>query len=102
MACIAGSLRSIGRVALTDRKVAFNQQINSITPICSDSSYLYFVLSSKYFTDVMKSKAGGTATPIINRGLWDNLPIPLPPLEEQKRIVAKLEEVLPLCDALIK
>ncbi|WP_158238008.1 restriction endonuclease subunit S [Emticicia sp. TH156] len=29
--CIAGSLRSIGNVALTNRRVSFNQQINSIS-----------------------------------------------------------------------
>jgi restriction endonuclease S subunit len=31
-----------------------------------------------------------------------NVPIPLPPFEEQKRIVAKIEELLPYCDQLIK
>ena len=45
----------------------------------------------------MKENAGGTATPIINRGLWDAIIIPLPPIEEQHRIVAKIEELLPLC-----
>lgn len=49
---------------------------------------------------IMKERAGGTATPIINRGLWDSLLIPLPPLAEQRRIVAKLEEILPLCERL--
>lgn len=48
----------------------------------------------------MKERAGGTATPIINRGLWDSLLIPLPSLAEQRRIVAKLEEILPLCERL--
>src|SRR5438128_318153 len=30
--CIAGSATSIGNVTITDRKVAFNQQINAVTP----------------------------------------------------------------------
>ena len=32
VACIAGSIESVGRAALTDRKVSFNQQINAIQP----------------------------------------------------------------------
>lgn len=40
------------------------------------------------------------ALPIVdNKELFERL-IPLPPLAEQKRIVAKLEKVLPLCDRL--
>lgn len=95
--CIGGS---IGKAAISDREVSFNQQINAITPIQCSSEYLYAVLSSEYFIGTMKEKSGGTATPIINRGLWDSLLIPLPPVIEQKRIVAKLEELLPLCDRL--
>ena len=95
--CIGGS---IGKAAITNRKVAFNQQINTITPLQCLSEYLFSVFQSAYFITTMKEKAGGTATPIINRGLWDKLLIPLPPLAEQKRIVQKLEEILPLCDKL--
>ena len=95
--CIGGS---IGKVAITDRKVAFNQQINVVSPLFCLSKYLFAVMQSAYFTISMKERAGGTATPIINRGLWDSLCIPLPPLAEQKRIVAKLEEILPLCERL--
>lgn len=95
--CIGGS---IGKVAITDRKVAFNQQINVVSPLFCLSKYLFVVMQSVYFTTSMKERAGGTATPIINRGLWDSLCIPLPPLAEQKRIVAKLEEILPLCERL--
>lgn len=104
--CCAGSIMqvciggSIGKAAITDREVTFNQQINVVSPIACVSEYLFAVMQSAYFTTSMKERAGGTATPIINRGLWDALLIPLPPLAEQKRIVAKLEEILPLCERL--
>lgn len=95
--CIGGS---IGKAAITDQEVTFNQQINAISPILCVSKYIFSVIQSAYFITSMKDRAGGTATPIINRGLWDSLLIPLPPLAEQKRIVAKLEEILPLCERL--
>lgn len=95
--CIGGS---IGKAAITSMKVAFNQQINSLTPIKCSSQFLFAIFQSAYFISNMKEKAGGTATPIINRGIWDSLLIPLPPLAEQKRIVEKLEEILPLCENL--
>ena len=104
--CCAGSIMqvciggSIGKAAITDREVTFNQQINVVSPIACVSEYLFAVMQSAYFTTSMKERAGGTATPIINRGLWDALLIPLPSLAEQKRIVAKLEEILPLCERL--
>ena len=106
--CCAGSIMqvciggSIGKAAITDREVAFNQQINVVSPIACVSEYLFTVMQSAYFTTSMKERAGGTATPIINRGLWDSLLIPLPPLAEQRRIVAKIEELLPLCERLRK
>ena len=44
MSCIAGSITSIGRVCITDRTVAFNQQINAIIPEKYNIQFLYVLL----------------------------------------------------------
>lgn len=90
--CIGGS---IGKCAINLVDVSFNQQINAITPLICNHLYVYFLLDSKFFLLSMLSKATGTATPIINKTSWENLLFPLPPLEEQKRIVAKIQELMP-------
>lgn len=40
------------------------------------------------------------AQPTLNVGLIEQTPIPLPPLAEQHRIVAKVDELMALCDQL--
>lgn len=50
VACIAGSLSSIGKCCITTKNVAFNQQINAITPygdFCN-SIYLYELIRNSY------------------------------------------------------
>lgn len=88
--CIGGS---IGKCAIVNKRSAFNQQINSISPIISDYKFVYYVLQTDYFYLMMKDLATGTATPIINRGNWEKILVPLPPLSIQHRIVEKIEEV---------
>ena len=88
--CIGGS---IGKAAIANKKVCFNQQINSISPIIICSEYIYMIMQSSYFLKKIKTQAGGTATPIINRGIWDYLLIPIAPISEQKRIVEKQREL---------
>ena len=92
MVCIGGSL---GKCALTDRDVSCNQQINTATP-CQDIAplYLFYVLDSDYFYKKANDNSTGTATPIINRSLWENILIPIPPQAEQERICIKIKGIL--------
>lgn len=58
----------------------------------------------KYYIDYLnpRNKASATAQPVISGKLIYPLLFPLPPLGEQKRIVAKIEELLLLCEKLKK
>ena len=67
-----------------------------------DVKYVDYVLKSPLTRNYFSKNASGTSEsmPKINQGIVSATLIPLPPLAEQKRIVAKLEEILPLCDRL--
>ena len=88
--CIGGS---IGKCAIVNKSVTFNQQINSITPILCEHKFLYYYLLSNTFFLAMIEKSTGTATPIINKGNWERLLFPLPPLAEQQRIVESIDAI---------
>ena len=88
--CIGGS---IGKCAIVNKPATFNQQINSITPYSCNVEFVHIVLQSEYFRLAIMDKATGTATPIINRGNWETLLFPLPPLKEQLRIIEKYKGV---------
>ena len=88
--CIGGS---IGKCAIVNKSVTFNQQINSITPILCEPKFLYYYLLSNTFFLAMIEKSTGTATPIINKGNWERLLFPLPPLAEQQRIVESIDAI---------
>ena len=89
--CIGGS---IGKAAICDFDISFNQQINAIEPIICNSKYLFYAISAPYFISRVKDKAGGTATPIISKGQWENMLMPLSPLKEQQRIATRIDNLL--------
>jgi type I restriction enzyme S subunit len=62
--------------------------------------YLWIVLRSPFFVICVEEKMRGQAYPAINDRDFAPLPFPIPPLAEQHRIVAKVDQLMALCDEL--
>ena len=60
----------------------------------------YFLLFLQKEQEQMKKSASGGVQAFVSLKFLRNYLLPLPPLTEQKRIVARLEELLPLCERL--
>ena len=82
---------SIGETAIARKEMATNQQFNSLTPLTSDLSceYLYYVATT--LKDKLLRVSGSTTISFVSMGKLKEIEIPLPPLAEQQRIVAKLD-----------
>ncbi|MEH8247985.1 restriction endonuclease subunit S [Aeromonas veronii] len=65
-------------------------------------SKVYFkrVIESSYFTDYAFSKATGSTIKNLGLKAMNEFPIALPPIEEMKRIISRIEQLIALCDQL--
>lgn len=86
MVCIAGSIASIGRVCITDRKVTFNQQINAIEPQNYDVIFLYVLLqiSKEYLVEDINMALKG----ILSKSRLQDKEFIVPPIEDQRVFAA--------------
>ena len=66
--------------------------------LCPD--YLYYFMQTQLYWSQLRNGTIATAQPNCNGQTLSKMIIPLPPLNEQHRIVAKIEELLPYCDKL--
>ena len=97
--CLEGG--SAGRkMGLVEQEIAFGNKLFAV--VCKswiDPQYLLiYFLSSKFQSDFQAQLSGIIGG--ISKAKFSNLQIPTPPLEEQKRIVNKVKELMTLCDSL--
>ena len=92
---------TIGKTGLTTVEGTCNQQINAIIPTSViQSKYLYYVCISNYMQHKITTNASATTLPILNKGNFSKIAIPIPPLQEQSRIVESIEHWLSLVDCI--
>lgn len=89
----------IGYVAIAANPLATNQGFKSCVPFIAElSDYIYYYLMA--VSDELEQNATGTTFKEVSGKIVGQIPVSLPPLAEQKRIVAKIEELMALCDQL--
>ena len=88
---------TIGRVSILDIDAYHNEAIISIFPFLDKDNCLrnYLFLVLPYITQFGNSKKAIKGRTLNSKSL-DNLLIPLPPVEEQKRIVDKMGKIIAL------
>jgi len=67
-----------------------------------DVGYIHLAMSHDASRDFLRARASGTSgsMPKINQTALKSLPLPIPPLAEQRRIVAKVDQLMALVDKL--
>ncbi|MBM6924290.1 restriction endonuclease subunit S [Hydrogenoanaerobacterium saccharovorans] len=91
---------NIGDVAILDFDGCFPDSVvgfNAYKPIVSNEFFMYGLMCYK---TILGKLSRSTAQKNINIEILSQIAFPLPPLSEQKRIVEKLEQLLPLCERL--
>ena len=76
----------------TDRQFCFQRHIGLIKPTISNE-YLSFVLKSNYIKSLCDKLATGTAQKTVGLDTLRSLYVPIAPIEEQERIVAKIKHL---------
>lgn len=93
---------TIGRTSLVpqDSDFALVRSVALIKPLFLNSQYLKYAMDSELLQSSIHKKKRGGAQPCLYLSEIQLFPFSLPPLPEQHRIVARIDELMALCDKL--
>ena len=90
---IAGTIGAVGSVPEKFHMMNLTENAARITPHCVDRQFLKYALSSQFVQDQLQDKVNQMAQPKLALTRIKTTLLPLPPLAEQQRIVARVEEL---------
>ena len=98
---IIGDALKIGALNETDAPAILYQRVGRFDVYLAGlSAYLLYFAQSPLFVSRLKSKLQGVDQPFVTKPSLMNIPLPLPPMDEQYRIVAELERRLSVVEEL--
>lgn len=90
--CIAGSVDRIGDAAITNRKVAINQQINAVLPLKKvEGAFLGELVRT--LKPLIQARATGVMTRIINKSELERIPAIAPPFALQQKFANRVAAI---------
>ena len=94
-----GSKRLVGKSAIVDT-VNEPMTFGAFMAICKTPlyKYIYQFLQSDLFFSQLRDVSGTTTINQLTQNNFNAFLVPIPPIEEQERIVAKIEEIMPIAD----
>jgi len=96
-----GGILGVACIIPNGVKLCLGQRMMLIRPPSFiESKYLEMILNSPFINAVAQENTTGGAAPRVNLTTVKAYPVPIPPIEEQNRIVAKVDGLMSLCENL--
>lgn len=89
------------KIGITEEDICFGNKLYAFESFSKElnNKYIFYIYNSNYFYKNFKDNETGIIGGVsVNK--FKNIEIPLPPIEEQKRIVSKIESLMKICDSL--
>lgn len=98
---VGSTIGKVGSIPEQLNGMNLTENAARLTPFLVDKDYLLYTLKTEFLQRQFIDKTHQVGQPKLALMRLKTASVPIPPLAEQKRIVAKLEEILPQCEKLI-